>query len=50
MSSKKEEMANMRKQAYYDSYTDYKSNIDKYKNISDTILQQQDKYVSTKNI
>jgi len=36
----------LRKQAFYDSHTSYKINIDKYKNISDPILQQKDKYVS----
>lgn len=46
MSSTKEDLSNHRKQAYYDSYTSYKTNIDKYKNISDPILQQKDKYVS----
>ena len=35
----------LRKQAFYDSHTSYKINIDKYKNISDPILQQKDKYV-----
>ena len=35
----------LRKQAFYDSHTSYKLNIDKYKNISDPILQQKDKYV-----
>ena len=35
----------LRKQAFYDSHTSYKVNIDKYKNISDPILQQKDKYV-----
>ena len=49
MSNTKEEITNMRKQAFYDSHTNYKSNIDKYKNISDPILQQKDKYVR-KNI
>ena len=39
----------LRKQAFYDSHTSYKVNIDKYKNISDPILQQKDRYVS-KNI
>lgn len=46
MSSTKEDLSNHRKQAYYDSHTSYKTNIDKYKNISDPILQQKDKYVS----
>ena len=35
----------LRKQAFYDSHTSYKVNIDKDKNISDPILQQKDKYV-----
>ena len=35
----------LRKQAFYDSHTSYKVNIDKYKNISDPILKQKDKYV-----
>ena len=35
----------LRKQAFYDSHTSCKINIDKYKNISDPILQQKDKYV-----
>ena len=35
----------LRKQAFYDSHTSYKVNIDKYKNISDPTLQQKDKYV-----
>ena len=35
----------LRKQAFYDSHTSYKVNIDKYKNISDPILQQKDRYV-----
>ena len=39
----------LRKQAFYDSHTSYKVNIDKYKNISDPILQQKDKYVSNNN-
>ena len=38
----------LRKQAFYDSHTSYKVNIDKFKNISDPILQQKDKYVSNK--
>ena len=40
----------LRKQAFYDSHTSYKVNIDKYKNISDPILQQKDKYVRNKYI
>jgi len=40
----------LRKQAFYDSHTSYKVNIDKYKNISDPILQQKDRYVSNINI
>ena len=40
----------LRKQAFYDSHTSYKVNIDKYKNISDPILQQKDKYVRNNNI
>ncbi len=40
----------LRKQAFYDSHTSYKVNIDKYKNISDPILQQKDKYVSNNYI
>ena len=46
MSTTKEDQINPRKQAFYDSYTSYKTNIDKHKNISDPILQQKDKYVS----
>ena len=49
MSTSKDETQNMRKQAFYDSNASYKVNIDKYKNISDPILQQKDRYVS-KNI
>ena len=45
MSTTKEEPTNQRKQAFYDSHNSYKINIDKYKNISDPILQQKDKYV-----
>ena len=41
-----DEKNGLRKQAFYDSHTSYKVNIDKYKNISDPILQQKDKYVS----
>jgi len=48
MSSPNEDKSNLRKQAFYDSHTSYKVNIDKYKNISDPILQQKDKYVSQK--
>ena len=40
-----DEKNGLRKQAFYDSHTSYKVNIDKYKNISDPILQQKDKYV-----
>ena len=40
----------LRKQAFYDSHTSYKVNIDKYKNISNPILQQKDKYVSNNYI
>ena len=50
MSSPNEDKSNLRKQAFYDSHTSYKVNIDKYKNISDPILQQKDKYVSHKYI
>ena len=50
MSTSKEETQNMRKQAFYDSNASYKVNIDKYKNISDPILQQKDRYVSNINI
>ncbi len=46
----KDEKSGLRKQAFYDSHTSYKVNIDKYKNISDPILQQKDKYVSNKYI
>ena len=45
-----DEKNGLRKQAFYDSYTSYKVNIDKYKNISDPILQQKDKYVSNNYI
>ena len=45
MSTTKEEPTNQRKQAFYDSHNSYKINLDKYKNISDPILQQKDKYV-----
>ena len=48
MSDAKEEITNMRKQAFYDSHTNYKYNSDKYRNISDPILQQKDKYVRKK--
>ena len=44
-----EEISNKRKQAFYDSYTDYRANIAKQKNITDPILQQKDRYVSQKN-
>ena len=47
MSSIKEDQIKDRKQAFYDSYTSYKTNIDKYKNISDPILQQKERYVIT---
>ena len=50
MSSIKEDQLKERKQAFYDSHTSYKTNIDKYKNISDPILQQKDKYVRYKYI
>ena len=50
MSSPNEDKSNLRKQAFYDSHTSYKVNIDKYKNISDPILQQKDKYVSNNYI
>ena len=45
MSSIKEDQQKERKQAFYDSHTSYKTNIDKYKNISDPILQQKERYV-----
>ena len=45
MSSIKEDQLKERKQAFYDSHTSYKTNIDKYKNISDPILQQKERYV-----
>ena len=44
-----EEISNKRKQAFYDSYTNYRANIAKQKNITDPILQQKDRYVSQKN-
>ena len=44
-----EEISNKRKQAFYDSNTDYRANIAKYRNITDPILQQKDRYVSQKN-
>ena len=47
MSTTKEDQTNPRKQAFYDSHTSYKTNIDKYKNISDPILQQKERYVIT---
>ena len=47
MSSIKEEQQKERKQAFYNSHTSYKTNIDKYKNISDPILQQKERYVIT---
>ena len=50
MISPNEDKSNLRKQAFYDSHTSYKVNIDKYKNISDPILQQKDKYVRYKYI
>ena len=50
MSSSKPDKNGLRKQAFYDSHTSYKVNIDKYKNISDPILQQKDRYVSNINI
>ena len=46
MSTTKEEQTNQRKQAFYDSHNSYKINVDKYKNISDPILQQKERYVS----
>jgi len=46
MSTTKEEPTNQRKQAFYDSHNSYKINLDKYKNISDPILQQKERYVS----
>ena len=50
MSSSNTDKNDLRKQAFYDSHTSYKVNIDKYKNISDPILQQKDRYVSNINI
>ena len=50
MSSSNPDKNGLRKQAFYDSHTSYKVNIDKYKNISDPILQQKDRYVSNINI
>ena len=50
MSSSNSDKNGLRKQAFYDSHTSYKVNIDKYKNISDPILQQKDRYVSNINI
>ena len=50
MSSSNPDKNSLRKQAFYDSHTSYKVNIDKYKNISDPILQQKDRYVSNINI
>ncbi len=44
-----EEISNKRKQAFYDSNTDYRANIAKYRSITDPILQQKDRYVSQKN-
>ena len=48
MSSSNPDKNGLRKQAFYDSHTSYKVNIDKYKNISDPILQQKDRYVRKK--
>ena len=45
MSSFKDDQQNSRKQAFYDSRDSYKININKYKNISDPILQQKERYV-----
>ena len=45
-----EEISNKRKQAFYDSNTDYIANIAKHRNITDPILQQKDRYVSQKII
>ena len=45
MSSSNPDKNGLRKLAFYDSHTSYKVNIDKYKNISDPILQQKDRYV-----
>ena len=45
MSSFKEDQQNARKQAFFDSRDSYKINIDKYKNTSDPILQQKERYV-----
>lgn len=39
-------MEEMRKQAYYDSRLSCKDNVNKYRNFSDPILQQNDNYVS----
>ena len=50
MSTSNPDKNGLRKQAFYDSHTSYKVNIDKYKNISDPILQQKDRYVSNINI
>ena len=45
MSSTKEELSNIRKQAFYDSHNLYKKNVEKYAHTSDTILQQKERYV-----
>ena len=50
MSSSNPDKNGLRKQDFYDSHTSYKVNIYKYKNISDPILQQKDRYVSNINI
>lgn len=41
-----DQIEEMRKQAYYDSHLSCKDNVNKYRNFSDPILQQNDNYVS----
>ena len=41
-----EQIDQQRKQAYFDSYSSCRENVNKYRNCSDPILQQKDNYVS----
>ena len=46
MSKPNDQIEQLRKQAYLDSHSSCRENVNKYRNFSDPILQQNDNYVS----
>jgi hypothetical protein len=46
MKESNEKITQMRKQAYLDSHFSFKTNVNKYKHLTDPINQKLDKYVS----